>query len=327
MLTWYRILPFRQSMTTQRKSFSRILISALVLFNVLLTAEAQTFGLKWISSPQPDGLSPIWFCRTFAGLDDACTAFVTLATTGDAALYVNGWNVSTDILAPWHGLDDNAAVATTYDIKPYLQSGDNTLYILYSPILGREDIRQIGVQLYGRDVFGLKYSEQTDEDWLCRPASTIVTSDGRECTNGLESMFPWAGAEEEIARWNGAKLQIPTSDEAFAHASLMQKRWRVSHICQPKQVYAEDASLICDFGIAFYGFVRVTIRDAKQGEHISVGGLDYVCNGETDEQAFGRFVPLGYRVVEIKGDNNFDPEQIVGVEGIEISACDDDFMF
>lgn len=308
-------------------SFSKILTTALVLFNVLLTAEAQTFGLKWISAPQSDGLSPVWFRRTYTCLDDASTAFVTLVTTGHATLYVNGWNVSTDVIAPWHAFGDTDAVATTYDIKPFLQRGDNTLYVLYSPYVGREESRQIAVQLYGCDAFGLKYSEQTDEDWLCCTASTVITTEGKERTNGLESRFPWADTNQGLARWNGAKSQIPDLDEAYACSSLMQKRWKVAHISQPKQVYDCDNNLICDFGDAFYGFVRVTIRDAKPGERINIGGLEYVCNGESDEQAYGRFAPSSYRVVEITGDKNFAVEQIVSVEGIGISACDADFAF
>lgn len=314
-------------MATQRMSFSKILTTALVLFNVLLTAEAQTFGLKWISAPQSDGLSPVWFRRTYTRLDDASTAFVTLATTGHATLYVNGWNVSTDVLAPWRAFDDAGEVAITYDIKPYLQRGDNTLYVLYSPSVERVESHQIAVQLYGRDEFGLKYSEQTDEDWLCCSASTVITTEGKERTNGLESGFPWAGTDQGVARWNGAKLQMSASDEAYACGTWMQKRWKVAHISQPKQVYDCDNNLICDFGDAFYGFVRVTIRDAKPGERINIGGLEYVCNGESDEQAYGRFAPSSYRVVEITGDKNFAVEQIVSVEGIGISACDADFAF
>lgn len=87
---------------------------------------------------------------------------------------------------------------------------------------------------------------------------------------------------------------------------------------QPRFFDLTDNGVLYDFTPGFYGFTRVTLRDCKRGQHISINGLQYTCNGEMDEQAFGRFVPGFYRKVLISGDRNFKKEQIQNVEAIAI---------
>ena len=87
---------------------------------------------------------------------------------------------------------------------------------------------------------------------------------------------------------------------------------------QPRFFDLTDNGVLYDFTPGFYGFTRVTLRDCKRGQRISINGLQYTCNGEMDEQAFGRFAPGFCRKVLISGDRNFKKEQIQNVEAIAI---------
>ena len=62
--------------------------------------------------------------------------------------------------------------------------------------------------------------------------------------------------------------------------------------------------------------IRVTLRDCRRGERISIGNLQYVCTGEMDEQAFTRFSPTDQNTVTICGDRHFCCEQVQEVESI-----------
>lgn len=62
--------------------------------------------------------------------------------------------------------------------------------------------------------------------------------------------------------------------------------------------------------------IRVTLRDCRRGERISIGNLQYVCTGEMDEQAFTRFSPTDQNTVTISGDRHFSCEQVQEVESI-----------
>lgn len=62
--------------------------------------------------------------------------------------------------------------------------------------------------------------------------------------------------------------------------------------------------------------IRVTLRDCRRSEHISIGNLHYVCTGEIDEQAFARFTPTSSNTIIITGDSHFRSEQVQEVESI-----------
>lgn len=63
-------------------------------------ASAQEFGTQWVCHPAADDTSQIWFRKTFVTLQRPARAAVTIASTGRFQLFVNGRNVSGDVLLP-----------------------------------------------------------------------------------------------------------------------------------------------------------------------------------------------------------------------------------
>lgn len=84
----------------------------------------------------------------------------------------------------------------------------------------------------------------------------------------------------------------------------------VHKILSPCGIEINGNSVVYDFTPGFYGYVRVTLRGCRQGERIRIGGLEYICTGTIDEQAFCRFTAGYMRKVEISGDAWFRPEQV-----------------
>lgn len=97
----------------------------------------------------------------------------------------------------------------------------------------------------------------------------------------------------------------------------MYEATRISRIRQQKYFDIEGDSVVYDFGEAFVGLVRVTLRDAVKGQNMRIGDMRYVCSGEADEQAIQRFTTTDCRRLLISGDENFDNAQIQKVEALE----------
>ena len=93
----------------------------------------------------------------------------------------------------------------------------------------------------------------------------------------------------------------------------------MAHVLRPRYFDIEGNRVAYEFGTGFYGFVRLTLRDARRGERIRIGDVEYICSGKTDEQACARFVPAVLRRVIVEGDADFSPSQIQRVEGIGLA--------
>lgn len=88
-------------------------------------------------------------------------------------------------------------------------------------------------------------------------------------------------------------------------------------IRQQRYIDIAGDSVFYEFGTAFRGFVRITLRDARPGEVVCYDDNRYVCNGTMDEQAFTKFVVHDYRRVLVSGSKGFDRSQIQKIEAIE----------
>lgn len=91
---------------------------------------------------------------------------------------------------------------------------------------------------------------------------------------------------------------------------------RVRQILSPRFFDRTDRSITYDFSPGFYGFVRVTLRGCQRGEQIYINGMEYICSGEMDEQAYCRFTARYMRRITITGDRHFNPEQVQEVEAV-----------
>ena len=282
-------------------------------------AVAQQWHCAWIAHPTAADTTQVWFRRSYENASLSREAYIDIASTGFFTLYVNGRNVSTDILTPLRQQGDATPRSMTFDVKRFLRRGENTIAVWYSPSSAHKDLRQLSLNFYGTDSEGEPFSFLSDGSWLCREANMTLTTDGGEMQDATLYNMKWNTADFDLVLW------LPAMEtEGTAGESIMADRWqeggsRTVSVMQPRYFDVTDEGVLYDFAPGFYGFVRVTLRDCKRGQRISINGLRYTCNGDMDEQAFGRFAPTFCRKVLIKGDEDFSREQVQSVEAIAIA--------
>jgi hypothetical protein len=145
-----------------------------------------------------------------------------------------------------------------------------------------------------------------------------LLDDGGELKDGLAYPLQWTSADYAPALWTSAEEVEEEKAEPLTEFASFYPTTKVRKIREPNSFDVEGDSIVYDFGQAFRGWVRVTLREAVPGELLQIGGLYYVCNGTMDEQASRRFTLGDARRVVVCGDEHFRPSQIMRIEAIEI---------
>ena len=113
--------------------------------------------------------------------------------------------------------------------------------------------------------------------------------------------------------------RVSTEMGVWPLATLLPVRVnRVTRVTAPRYSERTPEGIAYEFVTGFYGFVRLTLRGAKKGETIIIGGRKYTCNGETDEQITTAFEPTYHRRVIVSGDSAFDASQVQRVDGVSL---------
>ena len=297
----------------------RILIITALLIGALNGTAAQQWDCHWVASPTACDTTQVWFRRTYTAAERPLEAYITVASTGYFTLYVNGRNVSTDIITPLRQQADTTARAMTFCVTRFTRSTDNTIAVWYSPATPHKDTRQLSVCYYGRQADGTPFTHYSDGAWLCREASMSLTSNGGEDQDATRHDTQWNTDGTPMALWTHAVETQGRPGESVTAMPWGQRATRITRIMQPRYFDTEDGAVAYDFTPGFYGLVRVTLRGCSRGQRISINGMHYTCTGDMDEQAFARFVPGFWRKVLISGDTFFDPEQIQSVEAMAVA--------
>lgn len=292
----------------------RTQVAAILLWITLLSAYGQKFNTHWIYAPQADSTSHIWFRRAYTMQGRPRQASIKITTTGYYKLYVNECNVGKAVFYPFRPSNDSDAVEMTFDISPYLRKDTNVIAILYSPSFPSVSHRQIAVNFYGEAKDGTAFSYTSDESWLCRPANSRMTACGGELVDRRAYDVSWKAATiNNLALWqptaschNGNSKPARVSHEAMT----------VTHITRWEQTDISKTPNLIQPSYGFYGFARATMRDVKRGERLQFGNLQYICSGETDEQAFPQFGASYLGSISINGRSN----KITTLEALELNA-------
>ena len=292
-------------------------IIALIVIYISET-KANPYQMQWMAYPHPDDTAQVWFRNSYEIAERPVTARITIASTGYFELYVNERNVTGDVLTPLRERCSANAIAVTYDVTRFMRAGTNTVAVWYSPSFPHPESRQIALSFYGRAGDGSPQVFDNDSSWLCRKAVNTLSAEGHELLGMAETEPRWNAEDIDIARWLPARIVEDKEYVHVEHRSRIYEATRISRIRQQKYFDIEGDSVVYDFGEAFVGLVRVTLRDAIPGEHINIGGMEYTCSGDADEQAIQRFTTTDCRRLLICGDEHFDREQIQKVEALEI---------
>lgn len=310
-----------------------VLMGLLVIGMTTASAQTACLGPGEISCTTADSLSDIWFRHTYLTQRRPISATLSVTARGRYRVYVNESNVT----PPLPTDNCHQPVTIDIDVSGYLRSDSNTVAILYHPI-GPHD-HQIAVCYYGVGRDGRPFGHNADGGWLCRPVDegsgdgidrgytqtvstacwTPVSVPGR-----LEIEGTKAGSELRRAgsapRKNDSELRrVSTEMGVWPLATLLPVRVnRVTRVTEPRYSERTPEGIAYEFVTGFYGFVRLTLRGAKKGETIIIGGRKYTCNGETDEQITTAFEPTYHRRVIVSGDSAFAPNQVQRVDGVSL---------
>lgn len=324
-----------------------VLMGLLVIGMTTASAQTASLGPGEISCATADSLSDIWFRHTYLTQRRPISATLSVTARGRYRVYVNESNVTPPLPT------DNChhPVTIDIDISGYLRSDSNTVAILYHPV-GPHD-HQIAVCYYGEGRDGRPFGHKADGGWLCRPVDegsgdgidrgytqmvstacwTPVSAPGR-----LEIEEAKVASEPRRVEIEGTKvasapqrveIEGRTADSELRRVSTEMGVWplatllpvrvnRVTRVTAPRYSERTPEGIAYEFVTGFYGFVRLTLRGAKKGETITIGGRKYTCNGETDEQITTAFEPTYHRRVIVSGDSAFDASQVQRVDGVSL---------
>lgn len=317
-----------------------VLMGLLVIGMTTASAQTASLGPGEISCTTADSLSDIWFRHTYLTQRRPISATLSVTARGRYRVYVNESNVTPPLPT------DNChhPVTIDIDVSSYLRSDSNTVAILYHPV-GPHD-HQIAVCYYGVGRDGRPFGHNADGGWLCRPVDegsgdgidrgytqtvstacwTPVSVPGRLEMDGTK-----AASEPRRVEIEGTKAasELRTADSALRRVSTEMGVWplatllpvrvnRVTRVTAPRYSERTPEGIAYEFVTGFYGFVRLTLRGAKKGETIIIGGRKYTCNGETDEQITTAFEPTYHRRVIVSGDSAFDASQVQRVDGVSL---------
>lgn len=324
-----------------------VLMGLLVIGMTTASAQTASLGPGEISCTTADSLSDIWFRHTYLTQRRPISATLSVTARGRYRVYVNESNVTPPLPT------DNChhPVTIDIDVSGYLRSDSNTVAILYHPV-GPHD-HQIAVCYYGVGRDGRPFGHNADGGWLCRPVDegsgdgidrgytqtvstacwTPVSAPGRLEIEGTKAASEPRRVEIEGTKVASAPQRVEiegrTADSALRRVSTEMGGWplatmlpvrvnRVTRVTAPRYSERTPEGIAYEFVTGFYGFVRLTLRGAKKGETIIIGGRKYTCNGETDEQITTAFEPTYHRRVIVSGDSAFDASQVQRVDGVSL---------
>ena len=282
-----------------------VLMGLLVIGMTTASAQTASLGPGEISCTTANSLSDIWFRHTYLTQRRPISATLSVTARGRYRVYVNESNVTPPLPT------DNChhPVTIDIDVSGYLRSDSNTVAILYHPV-GPHD-HQIAVCYYGVGRDGRPFGHNADGGWLCRP---VDEGSGDGIDRGYTQTV-------STACWTPVSVprRVSTEIGVWPLATLLPVRVnRVTRVTAPRYSERTPEGIAYEFVTGFYGFVRLTLRGAKKGETITIGGRKYTCNGETDEQITTAFEPTYHRRVIVSGDSAFDASQVQRVDGVSL---------
>lgn len=295
------------------------IIGILAIFTLM--THAQGFCMRWLACPDTDSASAVWFRHTYLGKSRPLQGNIAVVTTGRYLLYINESNVTPGYVVS----KDTIPVTTIINVSGYLRNDSNTIAILYIPCSHRSLRSQIAVCYYGREHNGAPFAYLSDSDWLCRSAN-IAIGDNGEYHDFHQLVDGGYTNEFVVSGWKRATATDKV-EPLWSHGPGREEGWmNAVHIRRPHYFDLVGERAEFEFGLGFYGYVRITLRGAQRGECIMVNDNRYICSGQMDEQLITRFVPAYYRRISISGDARFDVSQVCNVEGIAI-AVDSQYNF
>ena len=287
---------------------------------------AQEFNTHWISTPEPDSISHIWFRKCYLQQGRPREGHITIASTGYYKLYINEYNVGTAVFYPLRPPYSDDVVVMNFDVTPYLRSDTNVVAVIYSPAYPHVNQKQISIIYHGRGNNGQPFSYESNGDWLCRKANSALNGRGGETIDGRYHNTNWRSTNFDQALWLNAREQRTRQASPITLYDYFYPALKINRRRGYKYFDLIEDGVEYEFGEGVHGWLRLTLRNARKGQSIHFGNSEYICSGRLDEQACPVFSISDYRRVRISGDRSFQRDQIFDIEAIGIApTCLSDY--
>jgi alpha-L-rhamnosidase len=273
----------------------------------------------WISS-ESDRNSQIWFRRTYLIPERVKNAAIEICSNARFELFINGRNVSNDVLIPYNNYGKDSVLQMRYDVGRFFQTNNDTatIAVWYSPDFRISNNKELSIQIFGTLRNGKSFEFHTDSTWLWHDANAKIFADQCEWINKNDYIRNWNLNNCEISRWS---FSLPVADDrqplTIFYPLWNEPSFYIKKIHYPISIKELNDTIIYDFGTEYLGMVRLTIRGMHQEDIINANGLTYICCGIDDEQAFRRFTVSKSRYVTVSGPN-ITAEKIVKSEYLEV---------
>ena len=318
---------------------TRYILTFIWLYAAMAEIGAQDWNMHWIECPGAQSDEQIWFRRTFTDCGEADCATIEVASGGHFILYVNGYNVTTDMPVHIEHHSPDTVCVTKYEVTRFLRNDTNVVAVWYSPCADNADgKRQLSLSFYGKRCDkttdnGNKtyvdkdensshgsFSHVTDDSWLCRTNGCRTTPDGAETVDDRSRTPLWNTAGGENMLWQRASLASDNRHCIVKELPPTRPMYLITNIihCTCDTIMPEGTAFLSR--MPFSGQVRATLRGMKRGNIISIGTLSYICSGSTDEQAFRRFTVTSDDEIVIAG-KHLKYENITNVEAMQLQPC------
>jgi len=274
--------------------------------------------MRWLYCAQAEDTRQVWFKRSIHMSETASKAVLSVASEGRYIIYVNGYNISTDLFSS----NPRGAISVRdYSIEQFLNEGTNTIAVWYAPVGYTR--RQLYITLQGEWESGQPFFFPDDTGWTCRPANAYTLPDGREVIDGSNYQsdwydYDWKESSFLMSDWKSAQIATDLQPAVIVFCHNQAPGFRMLRILKHATVSQRGGTLIYDFGQPVEGWVRVTMRGMKKGEVVEVNGLRYVCKGGSDDQACRRFTTGPAGVARITLPANRSRSNITRVEAISV---------
>ena len=287
----------------------------IAFLTLLFTTSARATGWshQWINAGDSCRESQIWFVKSLSLQKIVSRAFVDAASNGRIQIYANGYNVTTSVLSPYHDTDKTLG-SLHCEVTPFITDTICHLKVWYSPFLADYPDRQLSLTIYGTYTDGTTFAFACDDSWSWTSvdATTSINTTETETIAPIDMSLLYT----DLPMPQLLPVAINHTRDAISHFEPQYIR----HIHQCQLVDSTATSLTYLAPRPFKGWTRVTMRGMRRGVTVSIDGLNYICSGNTDEQACRRFTIQRDKkqTVKILSTSGISKSNIMSVEAIEI---------
>ena len=238
---------------------------------------------KYVSAP--------YMRRSFEIESFPDSAEISICGLGFYRLFINGQEITKGLLAPYISNPDHICYYDTYDLMPYLTVGKNTIGI----ILGNGFINSIGGYVWNFDeaefrgaprvalALVIKHGEditeiKADTDFKVHP-SPIFFDDIRygEYFDARETITDWALPDFDDSNWeNAIYAETPRGELIPCTAEPI----RAYNSRMPREIIKCRTGYIYDFGINSAGLCHLNIKNATNGQKLTLRYAEQIKDGE-----------------------------------------------